>query len=166
MAGDEVSTWAWVVWLALILIFIIVEVLTLDFTFLMLAIGSLGGLVASVLGAPWWAGIIVAGILSLLLLFFVRPPLLRRMRRGGDPTRSNVDALTGQSGTVVVAFADGRGQVKLANGETWTSRLADGAHPDRLGLGRLAEGEKVVVTSIEGATAVVVPATVTNQGAS
>ena len=166
MPGDAVTTWAWVVWLALILVFIIIEVLTLDFTFLMLAIGSLGGLIASVLGAPWWAGIIVAGVLSLLLLFFVRPPLLRRMRRGGDPTRSNVDALTGQSGTVVVAFADGRGQVKLANGETWTSRLADHAPAGPLRPGHLAEGEKVVVTSIEGATAVVIPATVTDQGAS
>ena len=77
MPGDAVTTWAWVVWLVLILVFIIVEVLTLDFTFLMLAVGSLGGLIASVLGAPWWAGIIVAGVLALLLLFFVRPPLLR-----------------------------------------------------------------------------------------
>jgi membrane protein implicated in regulation of membrane protease activity len=41
--------------------------------------------------------------------------------------------------------------VKLANGETWTARLS-GA--DRT----LVEGERVVVTAIEGATAVVVPA--------
>lgn len=153
MAGDVVSTWAWVVWLALILIFLIVEVLSLDFTFLMLAIGSAGGLVAGLLGAPWWVDILVAGILSLLLLFFVRPPLLHRLRRGGDPARTNVEALLGITGTVVVAFADGRGQVKLANGETWTSRLgAAGTASDRL-----VEGEQVVVTSIDGATAVVAP---------
>jgi len=43
--------------------------------------------------------------------------------------------------------------VKLANGETWTSRLSTGSEEHAL-----AEGEKVVVTTIDGATAVVVPA--------
>jgi membrane protein implicated in regulation of membrane protease activity len=151
MAGDFVTTWSWVFWLALILVFIVVEVLSLSFVFLMLAVGSLGGLVAGLLGAPWWVQIIVAGALSLILLFFVRPPLLHVMKRGSDGALSNLDALLGLSGTVVVAFDDGRGQVKLANGETWTSRLTEGH-------GSLAEGEKVVVTSIDGATAVVTPA--------
>jgi len=153
MPGDVFSTWAWVVWLALILIFLIIEVLSLDFTFLMLAIGSFGGLVAGLLGAPWWVDILVAGVLAILLLFFVRPPLLHRLRRGGDPARTNVDALLGLAGTVVLTFPDGRGQVKLANGETWTSRLGTGSD-----AGKLIEGEQVVVTSIDGATAVVVPA--------
>ena len=155
MDGDFLTTWSWVFWLAIILVFIIVEVTSLEFTFLMLAVGSLGGLVAGLLGAEWWVQIIVAGVLSLILLFLVRPPLLHALRRGGDPARSNVDALLGLQGSVVVAFDDGRGQVKLANGETWTSRLAEGS-----GETALSEGEKVVVTSIDGATAVVVPAPV------
>jgi membrane protein implicated in regulation of membrane protease activity len=146
------TTWAWVFWLALILVFIVVEVLSLSFVFLMLAVGSLGGLVAGLIGAPWWVQVIVAAVLSLILLFVVRPPLLHVMKRGSDPTRSNVEALMGLQGTVVVAFDDGRGQVKLANGETWTSRLAHGTAETVL-----AEGEKVVVTSIDGATAVVTP---------
>ena len=54
MAGDFISTWAWVFWLALILIFAIIEVNTLDLTFLMLALGSIGGLIAGLLGIPWW----------------------------------------------------------------------------------------------------------------
>jgi membrane protein implicated in regulation of membrane protease activity len=147
------TTWAWVFWLALILVFIVVEVLSLSFVFLMLAVGSLGGLVAGLIGAPWWVQVIVAAALSLILVFFVRPPLLHVMKRGSDPTLSNVEALMGLKGTVVVAFDGGRGQVKLANGETWTSRLAPGS-----GETALAEGEKVVVTSIDGATAVVTPA--------
>ncbi len=153
MSGDFLTQWAWVFWLALILVFIIVEVMSLEFTFLMLAVGSLGGLVAGLFGAPWWVQIIVAGVLALVLLFFVRPPLLRALRRGEDPTRSNVEALIGLQGTVVSTFADGRGQVKLANGETWTSRLSPGSEH------ALTEGEKVIVTTIDGATAVVVPAT-------
>lgn len=152
MTGDLLVTWAWVLWLALILLFVIIEVFTLDFTFLMLAVGSLGGLIAGFFAAPWWAQIIIAAVLALLLLFIVRPSLLRLFRKGGDPTPSNIEALLGMTGRVVVEFADARGQVKLANGETWTSRLADGVS------GELVEGERVVVTTIEGSTAVVVPA--------
>lgn len=150
---EILTQWAWVFWLALILVFIIIEVVSLEFTFLMLAVGSLGGLVAGLLGAEWWVQIIVAGILAIVLLFFVRPALLRGLRKGGDPARSGTDALLGMSGNVYIAFQDGRGQVKLANGETWTSRLSAGSEEHAL-----FEGEKVVVTAIDGSTAVVVPA--------
>lgn len=145
------AEWSWALWLALILVFVIIEVFTLDFTFLMLACGSLGGLVAGLFPVQLWVQIVVAGILALLLLFLLRPPLLRTFRRGGDPTPSNVEALLGLAGTVIGENTS-RSQVKLANGETWTSRAADGL--DR----ELVEGERVVVTAIEGATAVVVPA--------
>lgn len=154
---DFLTQWAWVLWLALILVFIIVEVMSLEFTFLMLGVGSLGGLVAGLVGAEWWLQVIVAGALAVVLLFFVRPPLLRSLRKGADPARSNTDALLGMSGNVFIAFADGRGQVRLANGETWTSRLSVASTEHSL-----LEGERVVVTEIDGATAVVVPAAPTD----
>ena len=147
---DFLTSSAWIVWLALILTFAIIEVTTLEFTFLMLALGSLGGLLSGLLGIPWWAQIIVAGILSILLLFAVRPPLLRALKRGGDPARSNVDALIGLHGVVTNDFSGNANHVKLANGETWTAQLVDA---DRA----LVEGETVVVTAIDGATAVVAP---------
>jgi membrane protein implicated in regulation of membrane protease activity len=146
---DFIQTWAWVFWLALILLFVIVEVLTVDFTFLMLAVGSVGGLITGVFGVPWGYQVVVAGILSILLLFTVRPPLLRALKRGGDHARSNVDALMGLPGVVVADFNGKAGTVKLANGETWTAKL--GGSP----VGPLAEGDHVVVTAIEGATAIV-----------
>ncbi len=148
---EFLTDWAWIFWIVLILVFAIIEISTLEFTFLMLAIGSLGGLVSGLFGLPWWAQFIVAFILSLLLLFAVRPPLLRALRRGGDPARSNVDALLGMTGTITNDFHGNTGHVKLLNGDIWTARLAD---PYR----ELVEGERVVVTAIEGATAVVAPA--------
>ncbi|CAN5496674.1 NfeD family protein [soil metagenome] len=156
MPADVLTSWAWVFWLALILVFLVIEVLSLSFVFLMLAVGSVGGLVAGLVGAQWYVGFLVAAVLSLLLLFFVRPPLLRLTHRGADPARSNVDALLGTAGTVVIAFQEGRGQVKLANGETWTARLS---HPQatRHQTTVLEEGDRVQVDSIEGATAVVSP---------
>src|ERR1044071_5079002 len=95
---EFLTTYAWIFWIVLILVFAIIEISTLEFTFLMLAGGSLGGLVSGLFGLPWWAQFIVALVLSLLLLFAVRPPLLRALRRGGDPARSNVEALLGMAG--------------------------------------------------------------------
>ena len=148
---DFLVTYSWIVWIALILIFGIIELTTLEFTFLMLAIGSFGGLLSGFAGVPWWVQIIIAAVLSVLLLFALRPALLRRLKKGGDPALSNVDALIGLRGTVTTDYSGNANHVKLANGETWTARLANPDHS-------LAEGEKVVVIQIEGATAVVVPA--------
>ncbi|HLU63722.1 MAG TPA: NfeD family protein [Protaetiibacter sp.] len=153
MEPDVISSWAWVVWLGLILLFIVIEVFTLEFTFLMLALGSVGGLVAGLVGAEWWLQLVVAALLALLLLLVVKPPLLHALRKGADPARSNVDALLGLNGTVTVDFRAGAGQVKLVNGDTWTARLAADARPEPL-----REGAPVVVTAIDGATAIVVPA--------
>jgi membrane protein implicated in regulation of membrane protease activity len=146
------TAYAWILWVALILIFVIVEVALIDFTFLMLAVGSAAGLVAELFGLPWWAQIVIAAAIALILLFFVRPALRRALRRGADPTPTNVDALLGLSGTVLSPFTEGQGQVKLANGETWTAKLS--------GLTDItvATGDRVVVTAIEGATAMVIPA--------
>jgi membrane protein implicated in regulation of membrane protease activity len=147
------TAYGWIVWLALILIFVIVEVATVDFTFLMLAVGSVGGLIADLLGVTWWAQIIIAGVLALILIFLVRPALHRALKRGGDPTPTNVAALLGLSGTVLSPFVEGLGHVKLANGETWTARISGLAD-----TASVQTGERVVVTAIDGATAMVIPA--------
>lgn len=149
MSVEVLASYAWIVWLSLILIFLIVEMNTLEFTFLMLALGSVGGLVSGFLGWPWWAQIVVAAILALLFLFAVKPPLLRRLKRGGDPTKTLVDALIGMGGTVVSDFVRDEGQVKLTVGETWTARVSPAPKSP------LQVGDRVTVTDIEGATAIV-----------
>jgi membrane protein implicated in regulation of membrane protease activity len=152
MLLDFLMDYAWVVWICLILIFLVVEVFTLDFTFLMLGVGSIAGLLASFTPLAFWVQIVIAGVVSVLLIFAVRPPLLKRLRNGEDPTRSNVDALLGQAGTVATDFVAGNGYVKLSNGETWTARLSEVSADTAL-----EAGDRVVVISIDGATAVVAP---------
>jgi membrane protein implicated in regulation of membrane protease activity len=153
MPADLLTSYAWIVWVGLILIFVIVEVVTVDFTFLMIALGSLGGLLSGLFGAPWWLQIFIAGVLSVVLLFFVRPALRRALSRGADLTPTNVAALVGIAGTVTTEFVDGQGHARLANGETWTAKVS------RLASDRPLEvGDTVVVTAIDGATALVVPA--------
>jgi membrane protein implicated in regulation of membrane protease activity len=148
MGAEEISSIAWVVWLALILLFLVIEIFTLDFTFLMLAVASVGGVISALLGVPWFFQLLIVGVLALVLLFAVRPPLFRALGRGADKTPSNLDALIGIKGTVSTPFTDGTGHVKLANGELWTARFDDGPST-------LATGSAVVVVAIQGATAVV-----------
>ncbi|MBB5842990.1 membrane protein implicated in regulation of membrane protease activity [Conyzicola lurida] len=152
MLIEFLMDYAWVVWVSLILIFLVIEVFTLDFTFLMLALGSVAGLASSFTPLNFWVQIVIAAVVAVALIFAVRPPLLRRLGRGADPTLSNVEALLGKPGTVATDFVAGNGYVKLSNGETWTARVVDhSTHP-------LATGDRVVVISIDGATAVVAPA--------
>jgi membrane protein implicated in regulation of membrane protease activity len=155
---DFIQSYGWIIWFALILVFVIIEVTTVTFMFLMLAIGGLAGLIVGLFGVPWWIQVLVAAVVALLLLFAVRPPLLRALKRGGDRTRSNVDALMGMTGTVALDFNGKPETVKLANGETWSVKLSDSSHPP------LKAGDRVVVTAIDGSIAMVAPAERTTHG--
>ncbi|GAA5027699.1 NfeD family protein [Microbacterium fluvii] len=146
---QTIEDFAWIGWLVLILVFLVIEMLTLDFTFLMLSIGGLAGLGADLLGAPLWLQVIIAAAVAAVLILVLRPPLLRRLRRGEDPTPSNVDALLGLAGRVLATTSEVAGQVKLANGDIWTARVE--------GRGALDPGTPVRVVRIDGATAFVRP---------
>jgi len=148
----DLTQYLWILWLALVVLFIVVEVLTLEFTFLMIAAGSLiGGLGANLLGWPWFVQIALAAAISGLLIFTIRPILLMNLEKGADPAKSNVDALLELGGRVTGAFTNGVGEVKLDNGETWTARIDDPSPAAAIPVGK-----RVAVSSIEGAIAVVV----------
>ncbi len=150
--ADFLASYAWVIWLALILVFLVIETLTLDLIFIMLAIGSVGGLIAHFVGAPFLLQIPIAGAVSLLLILTIRPPLLRRLRLGGDQTKSNVEALLGLEGRVITPVTTESGSVKLSNGDVCTARVFPTAP-----LQSLSPGETIFVKAIDGATALVSP---------
>lgn len=144
-----VEQFAWIGWIVLIALFLVIEMLTLDFTFLMLSIGGLAGLIADLVGAPLWLQILVAAVVGAALIFVLRPSLVRRLHRGEDPTPSNIDALLGLPGFVLATVTTIGGQVKLSNGDIWTARTE---------RGELSPGTPVRVQRIDGATAYVRPA--------
>jgi len=150
----DLTQYMWILWLALALLFVIIELLTLEFTFLMLAAGSLiGGLGVNLLGGPWWLQVGAAALLSALLLFTIRPLLLKTLHRHQGDARTNVDALYGLGGRVMARFVEDAGSVKLDNGETWTARLSASQSGTSLDV-----GDRVVVAAVLGATVEVVPA--------
>jgi len=152
----DLTQYLWIAWLVLALLFVIIEMATLEFTFLMLGTGTLiGGLGLNLLGAPWWAQVLGAAVVSALLLFTIRPLLLRLLRRSSTLHHTNVDALVGMSARAVGPFVDGDGSARLDNGETWTARLVDAAHGTD---DRVQAGTRLTVTAVRGATVDVTPA--------
>ena len=143
----------WLFWIGGALLLVVVETVTADLTFLMIAGGALGGGLTSFLGGPLWAQVVVFACVSTLLLFAVRPWAKRRLAATTPQMKTNVDALIGRSATTITAVDDGGGRVRLG-GEEWSARLA----PVVQGTTRLEAGASVIVTEIDGAVAVVAPA--------
>ena len=149
----DLVQYAWVVWLVVALVCFIIEMVTLEFTFLMIGLASTVGLVSSITGLPWWVQILIAAAAALLLLFLVRPKLLERLQESGEVNKQGIEALLGMAGEVTRSFERGAGEVTLANGDVWTARLSPAVQPRDPDV-----GERILVTAIEGATAIVVPA--------
>ena len=143
----------WLFWIGGALLLVVIETVTADLTFLMIAGGALGGGLTSFLGGPLWAQVVVFACVSTLLLFAVRPWAKRRLAATTPQMKTNVDALIGRSATTITAVDDGGGRVRLG-GEEWSARLT----PAVQGTTRLEAGASVIVTEIDGAVAVVAPA--------
>ncbi len=138
---------AWAAWLGLSLLLGSAEMLSLEMTLLMLAVGALAGAAMAGVAAPLILQVLAAVFVSAGLLAFVRPSVVQRLHRG--PTlRSGTDAILGSEGHVVRELSPTSGQVKLG-GEVWTARPYDESTV-------IAEGARVQVLEIRGATALVV----------
>lgn len=138
----------WLIWLGVFLVAGVVEVLTVDFIFLMIGGGALTAALSAGLGAPGPLQVVIFAAATIVLLATGRPPL-KRWARSTPLHVTNAGALVGRDAVVLTPVTERGGEVKLA-GEVWTAR-AGGPHP-------LEPGSAVVVLRIDGATAVVEPA--------
>ena len=134
-------------WLVAGLILVGAETLSGDLILLMLAGGALSAAgVSAVLDPPLWVDGVVFALVSLLLLFAVRP-VARRHMFTRPRLATNTEALVGRQALVIAPVDERSGQVKFG-GEVWSARAATpGDH--------FGEGESVTVLEIDGPTAVV-----------
>jgi membrane protein implicated in regulation of membrane protease activity len=149
----DLFAYTWVLWLVIVVAAVVAELLTLSLVFAMIAAGALiGGLGTWLLGWPVALQVVAAAALSALLVFAIRPLLYRVLVHGKPRPLTNVDALAGMSARATASFIEGTGYARLANGETWTARLADVHEHAEVGT-----GARLTVVAIDGATAVVAP---------
>jgi membrane protein implicated in regulation of membrane protease activity len=151
------SGWLW--WVGGALLLGIAEIVSVQLVFLMFAGGALAGAraraqgaggpgpKASARGAGVPVQIGVAAVTSMLLLFALRPWLLRRLRSRVPLVETNAAALVAREAVVLSTTTEDGGRVKLG-GEVWSARAA---HEGEV----FAPGTEVHVVRIEGATAIV-----------
>ena len=134
------------IWLVAAILLIAAEAASGDFFLLMLGGGALAAAGVSLVGTPVWVDGVVFALVSVLLIFVVRPALLRKFAQTPMLT-TNADALSGKQALVLEEVGEHAGQVKLS-GEVWTARPLDASQV-------YPPGTSVTVVKIDGATAIV-----------
>ncbi|QJC21829.1 NfeD family protein [Arcanobacterium buesumense] len=138
---------AWGIWAIISAVLLILELLTVDFTFTMVAGGALAAGGVSAIGGNLVVQVVTFAIVSSLLLFLVRP-WARQHINNSSKGESNVYALAGQEGIALMRIDENSGQAKIG-GDIWSAKTVESP---------IAAEEKVVVTAVEGAQVVVVRA--------
>lgn len=143
---------AWIIWLICAVALIIVELLTQWISTFCLAVGCLAALIAELCGASvawqlFWLGVgTIAGFVCFMPLFKKRVEK-RRLAADGNHL-SNMDALIGRRGRVIVSIpAGGLGRVKI-DGDNWQAECAV----------TVDEGAEVTVTGYDSIILKVTPA--------
>src|SRR5690625_3026321 len=80
--------WLW--WLGAALVLGVIEMLTVDLLFLMLAGGATAAAIAGAMGAPFWLQLIIAAVVAAGLLVLVRPWAVAHLRADTPQGRMNV----------------------------------------------------------------------------
>ncbi|MGJ9412430.1 NfeD family protein [Aeromicrobium sp. CF4.19] len=135
----------WVVWIGLAVVLAVAEMMSMDLVLLMFALAALAAAVVSGFGGPLWLALLVFGAVAVGLLYFARPPMVARLHQGPTLTTGH-HALVGRTALVAEPVGVHGGRVELA-GEIWSARTEASTE--------LPVGSEVVVTRIDGATAVV-----------
>lgn len=140
--------WAW---LAVAAVAVGIELFVTDLTFLLIGAGALAAAATAALGGPIWAQSVVGVAVAVGGLAFIRPIALRHMRRAPADARTGVDALPGMTGRALSEITTDSGLMSL-RGETWSARLDLSVTSIPVAM-----GTPLVVTRIDGATALVYP---------
>lgn len=135
------------VWIFLMVIFLIIEIITLGLSTIWFAIGALAACFVAALGLS--TGIQMSAFLSvsLVLLYFTRPLAVKYLN--SKTTKTNVEALIGKTARVIAEInnLNNKGQVEI-NGLEWTARSIDDTVTFK-------ENEYVTIVSIEGVKLIV-----------
>ena len=134
------------VWIALAVIFGVVEAATAQIVTIWFAVGSVGALIANVVGAGTTIQLVVFVAVSILTLIIARPYLKKFTRT--EMQRTNADRCIGETAIVTeeINNTQGTGQVKVG-GNIWTARSRNSAI--------IPADEKVIVEKIEGVKLIV-----------
>lgn len=143
----------WLIWLAVAIVCLILEITSGDFYVTCFAIGAAVAIVPS---AIWpdglWLQIITWAVASVLSILFIRPYLLRKIHPRERQRKSNADALLGRTGRVTDAIAEGGYGYVQIDGDSWRSHTADGTAVEMGAQVRVLARDSIILTveKVEG----------------
>jgi membrane protein implicated in regulation of membrane protease activity len=139
------------IWIVLLIIFLVIELITVGLTTIWLAGGALAAFVLALCGIGIVGQFIAFFAVSFVLIYFTRPLALKYMnpRR----TRTNSEGLIGQVVKITerIENREAKGRA-LANGLEWSARSVDDEtiiEPDTLAKVLRIEGVKLIVEPVE-----------------
>lgn len=126
-------------WIIAIVVFLVIEAVTVGIVSVWFAIGALFAMVTAMLGANLWVQITVFLIVSAIALYFTRPLVKKFVNNKVEPT--NADMLIGKECRVVETIDNlsGTGAVYV-DGKTWTARTVD---EEIIPEGQLVKAERI-----------------------
>jgi membrane protein implicated in regulation of membrane protease activity len=135
------------IWVALVILFTVIEFLTMGLTTVWFAISALFMVFLSFLKIPLPIQILIFLGIAALLLIFTRPLAVKKFKMGKEKT--NVDSLVGKHALVIKTVGEfEKGEVKV-NGLIWAARSENNTE--------IAEGTKCEILRIEGVQLIVRP---------
>ena len=112
------------IWLALMIIFIIAEIITVGLTSIWFAGGALAALLAALLGMTPLIQMILFLAVSFVLLFFTRPFALKYVKPHN--VKTNYEEIIGKDVMVSERIDNREGTgTAVFNGQEWTARSTD-----------------------------------------
>lgn len=138
-------------WLIALVVFLIIEIITLGLTTIWFASGALIGFITAWLGMPLGIQLAVFFVVSFVLLIFTRPVVQKRLN--SSRIKTNVNSMIGKEGKVVkdIDNFNETGQI-IVDGMEWMARAADESE-------KIAAGQRVVIQEIRGVKAIVTSVT-------
>ena len=138
-----------IVWAVLLVVFIIIELETIELRAIWFALGSAFALVVYAIpgiGHHIWLQVIVFLLVSILSMYFIRPIAKRHLKIKKTPT--NADRSVGEIGVVEeeIINAEGKGLVNVG-GKRWSARAEKNE--------KIPAGVSVEVLRIEGVKVIV-----------
>jgi membrane protein implicated in regulation of membrane protease activity len=129
-------------WLALAILFAVIEGLTMGLTTIWFTLGALITIPLALFKIPFWWQVLLFLLISLGLLIFTRPVAIKKFKVGNIKTNS--EELIEKIGTVTTAIPPlDKGLVKVG-GQIWTAASEDGSV--------IPQGALVRIKKIEGVT--------------
>ena len=133
------------IWLAITVIAIIIEILTIDLVSIWFAAGSIVALIAYLLNASTTIQIALFVIVTSLCAIIIRPISKKYLR--GNIERTNFDRVIGKHGLVTKTItADNKGEVKVMS-TLWMATSNDNT--------TIHQGEYCEILAVEGAHLIV-----------